>query len=157
MSQLRDDYSNFTERDTVVLVIGPEGPASFQRYWKSNHLPFLGLPDPQHSVLKQYGQQIKIFKFGRMPAQAIIDKSPPDLISLDIMMPKESGITLFQKLRRDPKLKNIPVLIVSGMGQEGKLDFYSLIDDKSISEPDGFMEKPIDVDSYIESINELLS
>lgn len=34
----------------------------------------MGLPDPRHSVLKLYGQQIKIFKFGRMPAQTIIDK-----------------------------------------------------------------------------------
>lgn len=75
MSQLRDDYSSFTERDTVVVVIGPEGPASFQRYWKKNKLPFIGLPDPQHTVLRRYGQQIKIFKFGRMPAQAIIDKN----------------------------------------------------------------------------------
>jgi len=74
MSQLRDDYSLFSDRDTVVLVIGPEGPESFSRYWRENDLPFIGLPDPRHTVLKRYGQQIKIFKFGRMPAQAIIDK-----------------------------------------------------------------------------------
>ena len=74
MSQLRDEFSSFVERDTVILVVGPEGPASFERYWTKNDLPFIGLPDPRHSVLKRYGQQIKIFKFGRMPAQAIIDK-----------------------------------------------------------------------------------
>ena len=74
MSQLRDDYSIFADQDTVILVIGPEGPDSFSRYWRENELPFIGLPDPRHTVLKSYGQQIKIFKFGRMPAQAIIDK-----------------------------------------------------------------------------------
>jgi len=37
-------------------------------------LPFTGLPDPNHSVLKKYGQEIKLFKFGRMPAQMLIDK-----------------------------------------------------------------------------------
>ena len=74
MSQLRDDYSKYVERDTVILVIGPEGPESFSRYWRENELPFIGLPDPHHTVLKRYGQQIKILKFGRMPAQAIIDK-----------------------------------------------------------------------------------
>ena len=35
---------------------------------------FVGLPDPKHSVLKRYGQQIKLFKLGRMPAQVIVDK-----------------------------------------------------------------------------------
>jgi peroxiredoxin Q/BCP len=74
MSQLRDDYSKYLKRNTVVLVIGPEGPAAFHRYWTENRLPFIGLPDPGHTVLKSYGQQIKIFKFGRMPAQAIVDK-----------------------------------------------------------------------------------
>jgi peroxiredoxin Q/BCP len=62
------------ERDTVILVVGPEGKDAFRQYWKKHNLPFIGLPDPSHSVLKRYGQQIKIFKFGRMPAQAVIDK-----------------------------------------------------------------------------------
>ena len=75
MSQLRDEYSKFLEKDTVVLVVGPEGEGCFNRYWTDNDLPFIGLPDPRHTVLKRYGQQIKIFKFGRMPAQAIIDKN----------------------------------------------------------------------------------
>jgi peroxiredoxin len=74
MSQLRDYHSQFTERDTVILVVGPEGPKRFKNYWGEHKLPFIGLPDPTHSVLKTYGQQIKIFKFGRMPAQAIIDR-----------------------------------------------------------------------------------
>ena len=75
MSQLRDDYPKFLEKDTVVLVVGPEGAGSFNQYWNDNNLPFIGLPDSRHTVLKKYGQQIKIFKFGRMPAQAIIDKN----------------------------------------------------------------------------------
>lgn len=75
MSQLRDQYSAYIELDTEILVIGPEGSKAFRRYWQDNNLPFIGLPDPKHIVLKLYGQQIKIFKFGRMPAQALIDKS----------------------------------------------------------------------------------
>lgn len=74
MSQLRQDYSQYLERDSIVLVLGPEGAEAFTRYWYENDLPFIGIPDPHHTVLKLYGQQIKIFKFGRMPAQAIIDK-----------------------------------------------------------------------------------
>jgi peroxiredoxin Q/BCP len=75
MSQLRQGYSKFEANDTVILVVGPEGEEAFRSYWERHDLPFTGLPDPKHSILKLYGQQIKMFKFGRMPAQAIIDKN----------------------------------------------------------------------------------
>lgn len=75
MAQLRQDYDEFVERDTAVVVVGPEGAEEFNEYFTENNLPFIGLPDPSHSVLKLYGQQIKIFKFGRMPAQVLVDKS----------------------------------------------------------------------------------
>ncbi|MES0361467.1 MAG: alkyl hydroperoxide reductase, partial [Anaerolineales bacterium] len=45
----------------------------FKQYWQEHDLPFIGLPDPRHKVLQLYGQEIKILKFGRMPAQALID------------------------------------------------------------------------------------
>lgn len=34
----------------------------------------MGLPDPKNENLKLYGQQVKIFKLGRMPAQVIVDR-----------------------------------------------------------------------------------
>ena len=74
MAQLRQDYDKFVTEDTVVLVLGPEDASAFKNYWQKHDLPFIGLPDPAHTVLKLYGQQIKIFKFGRMPAQVTIDK-----------------------------------------------------------------------------------
>ncbi len=74
MAQLRQDHDKFVAEDTVVLVLGPEDASVFKNYWQKHDLPFIGLPDPTHSVLKLYGQQIKIFKFGRMPAQVTIDK-----------------------------------------------------------------------------------
>ncbi len=75
MAQLRQDYDKFIQRDAKVIVIGPEGKKSFQDYWSKESLPFIGLPDPEHTVLKLYGQEIKLFKLGRMPAQAVIDKT----------------------------------------------------------------------------------
>ena len=75
MAQLRQDYDEFVARDTAVLVVGPEDAEDFTEYFNEHDLPFTGLPDPEHSVLKLYGQQIKIFKFGRMPAQVLVDKS----------------------------------------------------------------------------------
>ena len=74
MAQLRRDYSKFQALDTEIVVVGPEGADSFKMYWQSHKLPFIGLPDPTHSVLKRYGQEVNLFKLGRMPAQVLIDK-----------------------------------------------------------------------------------
>lgn len=75
MAQLRHDYAEFTKRDTVILVVGPENAAAFARYFSEHDLPFIGLPDPAHVVLDLYGQEFKLLKFGRMPAQALVDKA----------------------------------------------------------------------------------
>lgn len=74
MAQLRQDYDAFVERGAEVVVIGPEGKEAFADYWEKENLPFVGLPDPEHTVLKLYGQEIKLFKMGRMPAQVIVDR-----------------------------------------------------------------------------------
>lgn len=75
MAQLRQDFVEFEKRQTTILVVGPEDASAFARYWKKNNLPFIGLPDPAHSVLKTYGQEINLFKMGRMPAQILVDKT----------------------------------------------------------------------------------
>jgi peroxiredoxin Q/BCP len=75
MAQLRQDYDKFQQRQAEILVIGPEDAAAFARYFGENDLPFIGLPDPAHSVLKLYGQEVNLFKLGRMPAQVLIDKT----------------------------------------------------------------------------------
>lgn len=74
MAQLRHEYDKFTERQAEVIVVGPESAEAFRSYFKSNNLPFVGIPDPEHSILRLFGQKTSIFKLGRMPAQMIIDK-----------------------------------------------------------------------------------
>ena len=74
MAQLRQDYKKFADKNAVVIVAGPENAEAFKKYWEKESLPFIGLPDPEHTVLKTYGQEVKIFKLGRMPAQVIIDR-----------------------------------------------------------------------------------
>lgn len=72
---MRQDYQNFVKRQTQVVVAGPEDAKSFSAYFKMHDLPFIGLPDPKASVLKLYGQEVNLFKLGRMPAQVIVDKA----------------------------------------------------------------------------------
>ncbi len=75
MAQLRQDYSQFADRDVEVVVVGPEDAKTFAAYFDKESLPFVGLPDPKASVLKLYGQEVNLFKLGRMPAQVLIDKA----------------------------------------------------------------------------------
>ena len=75
MAQLRQDHAEFIKRQTEIIVVGPEDQAAFAAYWQANDLPFIGLPDPKASVLKLYGQEVNLFKLGRMPAQVIVDKT----------------------------------------------------------------------------------
>ena len=62
------------ERDAEVLVVGPDTPSAFKDYWRRQDLPFVGLADPHHVVASRYGQEVKLLKFGRLPAMMIVDK-----------------------------------------------------------------------------------
>jgi len=75
MTQLRQDYDQFAQQDAEVIVVGPEGREAMARYWQAESLPFVGLPDPAYTVLKRYGQEINLFRLGRMPAQVLVDKA----------------------------------------------------------------------------------
>jgi peroxiredoxin Q/BCP len=73
MAQLRQDHDQYVQRNLEVVVIGPEDGPAFADYWRREALPFVGLPDPGHGVLRLYGQQTSLFKLGRLPAQVLVD------------------------------------------------------------------------------------
>jgi len=62
------------ERDSVILAIGPDSREAFAEYWKEHDMPFIGLPDPDHSVAEAYRQEVNLLKLGRMPAVLIVDR-----------------------------------------------------------------------------------
>ena len=73
MAQLRQDYHKFEQANIEIVVVGPEPAFIFRTFWANNNLSFIGLSDPKHTVLKQYGQEVNLFKLGRLPAQVLID------------------------------------------------------------------------------------
>ena len=75
MAQLRQEYDKFVARDAEIVIVGPDDKLAFQNYWQKENLPFVGLADPTHSVADRYGQEVKLLKFGRMPALMVIDKT----------------------------------------------------------------------------------
>ncbi len=89
-------------------------------------------------------------------AKAEVEKINPDLICLDIMMPEETGLSFYAKLKRDNNYRDIPVIIISGVVQAGEFDFQSYLSDNSMPPPDHFLEKPINVEEFICTINKLI-
>jgi peroxiredoxin len=74
LARLRDDYDEFTRRDAEILAVGPDSAQAFKRYWTENKLPFPGMPDPGHNVARRYQQEVNLFKLGRMPLVAVLDR-----------------------------------------------------------------------------------
>ena len=99
-----------------------------------------------------------------MDAQAgmeMASKEKPDLICLDIMMPKRSGLSLYKDFKKDKELRNIEIVIVSALagaayGFKGA-KFRKLVPDKTVPEPAAIFEKPVNVARFIDYINSLLS
>ncbi|MBL7203085.1 MAG: response regulator [Desulfobacteraceae bacterium] len=80
----------------------------------------------------------------------------PDLILLDIVMPKKSGMMTYKDLKRDPDLKGIPVIIITGVSKE--VDFKKLLDRSSTGKirPAGHLAKPLTADDLIGAIRNVL-
>jgi len=88
----------------------------------------------------------------------LIRKERPDLVCLDIMMPRKTGVALYMEVKSDPDLKTIPCIIISAYESaytfKGQA-FRRLVQDKSIPEPLRFFEKPLDIPVFLEFIQKL--
>lgn len=96
---------------------------------------------------------------GKAAMEKVKEKTP-DLICLDITMPEESGIRFYRKLKDDPALAHIPVLVVTavtGLGGQPEPFERFISTRKWIPAPEGFFSKPIDKDEFLAKVHELLS
>jgi peroxiredoxin len=73
LARLRGEYEEFKRRGAEILAVGPDPLSVFKQYWADQKLPFIGLPDPDHSVARIYRQEVNLFKLGRMPLNCVID------------------------------------------------------------------------------------
>jgi CheY-like chemotaxis protein len=96
---------------------------------------------------------------GAVEGLDLIRREQPSLVCLDILMPEESGLSLYHKLKSDPGLRHIPVIILSGLSLSKDLrdvDYLRLEDGTTIPEPEGFIEKPAVADQFIALVREVL-
>jgi peroxiredoxin len=73
MAQLRQDYEQFTSRNTEILALGPNSLKEYKNFWESEKMPFVGLADFGSRIGRQYVQEFNLLKFGWVPALFVID------------------------------------------------------------------------------------
>jgi len=83
-----------------------------------------------------------------------VEKRIPDLISLDLVMPKKSGARFYRELTKRKEFAKIPVIIVTGHARDdlGKSDLKEL----TMSGPGIYLEKPVKPDNYVAAIKKTL-
>lgn len=77
----------------------------------------------------------------------------PDIITLDISMPEESGVKALRDLQNHESTKNTPIIMVTGVAIEMKRFIETR---RQVHPPEGYFEKPIDREALLEKIKELL-
>jgi two-component system alkaline phosphatase synthesis response regulator PhoP len=126
-------------------------------------------------ILEAHGYQYRVADDGKEAMRTMRD-SRPDLVLLDIMMPRKSGLVVFKEMKADPALETIPIIIITGASQVTGVDLQSgeerpkgssgdefargfgaaLHEQMKDLTPDGFIEKPIEPRILIEKIKKLL-
>jgi len=83
-----------------------------------------------------------------------VEKQIPDLISLDLVMPRKSGVKLYRDLGRHKVWSKIPIIIVTGHARDdlGKADLKEL----TMSGPGVYLEKPVRPDNYVAAVKGIL-
>ena len=106
-----------------------------------------------------------------------IKQAKPDLIVLDVMMPKKSGLVLFKQLKKDQQYKDIPILMLTGVGgvieeleahkeetfekpydslREALEKAIKSMREDGLIKPEMFVDKPIDAESFVAKVRELI-
>lgn len=105
------------------------------------------------AALEDAGFEVETAADGQEAMEAV-RRNPPDLISLDLVMPRHSGAKFYRDLQKDAKLHKIPVMIVTGHARDemGRADF----DEMTMSGPGVYLEKPVRPASYVSAVRKVL-
>lgn len=102
------------------------------------------------TILQKAGFETDIAVNGE-EASKKLEQFEPDLITLDILMPKKSGLNFFKSLRESKKSRNLPVVVVSGVTSHD--EFFR--DNENLGAVE-FIEKPIVPDTFLQKVKLLL-
>ena len=89
----------------------------------------------------------------------MIKAEKPDLVLLDILMPRQSGIRLYRELKTSKSLKDINVIVLSGVAKKTFLRSQKALTEfggAEVPEPEIYLEKPVEPEELAEVIKKVL-
>jgi CheY-like chemotaxis protein len=82
----------------------------------------------------------------------------PDLAILDVMMVSwQDGFELARELKKDPDLKNVPILMLTGVENKTGFEFKSAAGDEEWLPVEGFLDKPVEPEVLLAEVEKLLN
>ena len=112
--------------------------------------------DALMSILETQGYDVITAK-DRSEGMEKIKAEKPNLAVLDVMMDSSSdGFEMSRELKQDPELKNMPILLLTGVKRETGFDFESAAGDPQWCPVDGFLHKPVKPERLISEVSRLL-
>jgi CheY-like chemotaxis protein len=85
-----------------------------------------------------------------------VQKRCPDLLVLDVMMPRKDGYTLCAELKKDDKTRDLPIILLTAVGEAVQSTSYSHADGMA-TEADDYIPKPVDTQTLVNAIERLCS
>jgi CheY-like chemotaxis protein len=79
----------------------------------------------------------------------------PDVVLLDVMMPERGGLSTLVALRNDERTKSVPVVLVTGIQDTLTHDFGAFLDRFKKHHPDAYLEKPIEPEKLLKTLDEV--
>ncbi len=108
------------------------------------------------AILEEGGYTVRGCRDSREGMEEV-QKFRPDLICLDVMMPRETGLSFYINLRHRPENLTTPVIIISGAIHEKEFNFRTLVPDITIPPPNCYLEKPITAEELLATVRRLTS
>lgn len=88
-------------------------------------------------------------------AEAAIKKRRPDVLILDVMMPRKNGYQLCKELKSNKWTQDIPIIMLTAVGDAVPTTTYSHAEGMSM-EAEDFIAKPVDAATLVEAVERLL-
>ena len=90
---------------------------------------------------------------------ALLKKESPDLVILDVLMPKQSGIKMYRAVKTEERWRHIPIIILSGISRRSFLKSQEALTEfgeQPVPEPELYLEKPVEARDLAAAIREVL-
>ena len=110
------------------------------------------------STLKTKGYSTAMAYNGEEAFSRVCERRP-DLITLDIQMPRKTGLLFYRQLKSNTVFQDIPVLVITGLtrnDREMEHMIHTFMQSDKVPSPDGFLEKPIDGQNLINVVDHFL-